>query len=601
MMKSLTQWILALVLTLSAVGESRSQGCMTNLYGRERQSLNGKWNVLVDLYDQGRKNRIYENRQPQGKSDFYEYAFEGGLRLDVPGDWNSQTPELMFYEGTVWYARRFDALQRAGRRLFLHFGAVNYRCRVYLNGEPVGEHEGGFTPFQFEVTDRVRENGNLLVVEVNNRRSVDAIPALAFDWWNYGGITRDVSLVSLPQTFIDRYFVRLDTSSADRIRVDVALSEAGAGTDVRLEIPELKLDERMTTDARGRASGLFRVRGLERWSPEDPRLYRVILSAGGDRVEEQIGFRNLRVEGEDILLNDRPIFLRSISFHEEIPQRRGRAFSEADAVMLLSEARALGCNAIRLAHYPQNEYIVRLAERMGFLLWEEIPVWQGIDFANAETLDKARRMLTEMVLRDRNRCALTFWGVANETQPSEPRNAFLHELITTCRGLDDSRLIVAAFDLVRFDRERQLFVMNDPFIEELDVVAVNKYMGWYHPWPLTPDRAVWDVARGKPLVISEFGGEALYGQHGPKDVASSWSEEYQAALYRDNLRMFENIPNLRGVSPWILFDFRSPFRLHPTHQEYWNRKGLVSDRGERKQAWYLIRDYYENLKTRYAK
>ena len=118
-------------------------------------------------------------------------------------------------------------------------------------------------------------------------------------------------------------------------------------------------------------------------------------------------------------------------------------------------------------------------------------------------------------------------------------------------------------------------------------------MGWYHPWPVTPDRAVWDVARGKPLIISEFGGEALYGQHGAADTASSWSEEYQEALYRDNLRMFENIPNLRGVSPWILFDFRSPFRFHPTNQEGWNRKGLVSDRGYRKKAWYLMKAYYD--------
>ena len=206
---------------------------------------------------------------------------------------------------------------------------------------------------------------------------------------------------------------------------------------------------------------------------------------------------------------------------------------------------------------------------------------------------KAGRMIREMVTRDKNRCALTFWGVANETQPSGPRNAFLRHLIACCREIDDTRLIVAAFDLVRFDRQRQLFVMDDPFIGELDVVAINKYMGWYHPWPLTPDKAVWDVARGKPLIISEFGGEALYGQHGPADVASSWSEEYQEALYRDNLRMFENIPNLRGVSPRILFDFRSPFRFHPANQEGWNRKGLVSDQGYRKKAWYLMKAYYD--------
>lgn len=592
-MKTLTKFAITFALSFLAVTGVRAQDLIANVYGREMQSLNGKWDAIVDLYDQGRKNKIYLNRKPEGKTDFYEYAFENGLRLDVPSDWNSQTPELKYYEGTVWYARRFDAPRQDGRRLFLHFGAVSYRCRIYLNGEKIGSHEGGFMPFQIEVTGKLKPADNFLAVEVNNTRTPDAIPAMAFDWWNYGGITRDVSLVSVPEAFVEDYFIRLDKDSADRISADVRLSGAPAGTSVLVEIPELKVRETASADERGAAALSFRVKNLKRWSPEDPKLYRVIVSAGRDRVEEMIGFRNVRVEGEDIYLNGAPVFLKSVSFHEEIPQRMGRAFSESDAVMLLSEARALGCNMIRLAHYPQNEYIVRLAEKMGFMLWEEIPVWQGIDFANDATRQKAGRMIREMVGRDRNRCALTFWGVANETQPSEPRNEFLRYLISCCRELDDTRLIVAAFDLVRFDRDRQLFVMDDPFIEALDVVAVNKYMGWYHPWPVTPDRAVWDVARGKPLIISEFGGEALYGQHGAADTASSWSEEYQEALYRDNLRMFENIPNLRGVSPWILFDFRSPFRFHPTNQEGWNRKGLVSDRGYRKKAWYLMKAYYD--------
>ena len=592
-MKTLTKFAITFALSFLAVTGVRAQDLIANVYGREMQSLNGKWDAVVDLYDQGRKNKIYLNRKPEGKTDFYEYAFVNGLRLDVPSDWNSQTPELKYYEGTVWYARRFDAPRQDGRRLFLHFGAVSYRCRVYLNGEEIGSHEGGFTPFQIEVTGKLNPADNFLAVEVNNTRTPDAIPAMAFDWWNYGGITRDVSLVCVPEVFVEDYFIRLDKDSADRISADVRLSGAPAGTSVLVEIPELKVRETASADERGAAALSFRVKNLKRWSPEDPKLYRVIVSAGRDRVEEMIGFRNVRVEGEDIYLNGAPVFLKSVSFHEEIPQRMGRAFSESDAVMLLSEARALGCNMIRLAHYPQNEYIVRLAEKMGFMLWEEIPIWQGIDFANDATRQKAGRMIREMVGRDRNRCALTFWGVANETQPSESRNEFLRYLISCCRELDDTRLIVAAFDLVRFDRDRQLFVMDDPFIEALDVVAVNKYMGWYHPWPVTPDRAVWDVARGKPLIISEFGGEALYGQHGAADTASSWSEEYQEALYRDTLRMFENIPNLRGVSPWILFDFRSPFRFHPTNQEGWNRKGLVSDRGYRKKAWYLMKAYYD--------
>lgn len=572
---------------------SSAQELMTNVYGRNAQSLNGKWNAIVDQYSQGRKNKIYENRKPQGKTDFYEYSFEHGLRLNVPSDWNSQLPELKYYEGTVWYARRFDAKKESGKRLFLYFGAVSYRCNVYLNGKEMGKHEGGFTPFQIEVTDKVKDTDNFLAVEVSNTRTVDAIPAMAFDWWNYGGITRDVMLITTPENYIEDYFIQLDKNKANKIDIRIKLSESSANANIQVEIPELKISEKLATDNKGTAqASIDNIKKLERWSPESPKLYKVIVSSGNDRVEEMIGFRNITVKGEEIYLNDKPVFLKSISFHEEIPQRKGRAFSEADAVMLLSEAKALGCNMIRLAHYPQNEYTVRLAEKMGFLLWEEIPIWQGIDFENEVTRLKAGTMIKEMVMRDKNRCALAFWGVANETQPSASRNEFLKYLIQCCKDIDTTRLITAAFDLVRFDRERQVFVMNDPFIKELDVVAVNKYMGWYHQWPVTPDKAIWDVAAGQPLIISEFGGEALYGKTGDADVVSSWSEDYQATLFRDNLEMFKQIPNLRGTSPWVLFDFRSPFRFHPTNQEDWNRKGLVSDQGFRKKAWYIVRNYY---------
>ncbi|MFN0256938.1 glycoside hydrolase family 2 protein [Pedobacter ureilyticus] len=593
MMKPRTLY-LALSLIFSLIfSNSIAQQTMTNVYGRNVQSLNGKWDAIIDLYDQGRKNKIFLNKKPETKIDFYEYSFDHGLRLNVPSDWNSQMPELKYYEGTIWYARRFDVAKTANNRMFLYFGAVSYRCRIYLNGKEIGQHEGGFTPFQFEVTDAVKEKDNFLAVEVNNTRQVDAIPAMAFDWWNYGGITRDVFLVSTPKVFIEDYFIQLDKTKADKINASVKLSEK-VSQSVTIEIPELQLKQTLKTDANGEVKTSFASKKIKRWSPSLPTLYKVKVSSESDQVEEQIGFRNVWVKGEDIYLNDKPIFLKSISFHEEIPQRKGRAFSEADAVVLLSEAKALGCNMIRLAHYPQNEYIVRLAEKMGFLLWEEIPIWQGIDFKNDATKEKAGKMMREMIMRDKNRVALTFWGVANETQPSAPRNAFIKSLIDIAKSIDTTRLITAAFDLVRFNKERQVFVMDDPFIKELDVVAINKYMGWYHPWPVTPDKAIWDVAKGQPLIVSEFGGEALYGKTGDADVVSSWSEDYQATLYRENLEMFKHIPNLRGTSPWVLFDFRSPFRFHPTNQEDWNRKGLVSDQGYRKKAWYLMKEYYDS-------
>lgn len=574
---------------------------MTNVYGRNFRLLNGKWDAIVDLYDQGERMKVYENRQPEGNTDFYEYSFDGGLRLDVPGDWNSQHPELKYYEGTVWYARKFEADPKPGVREILCFGAVSYRCNVYLNGKKIATHEGGFTPFDVDVTKDLKHGENMLVVEVNNRRTQDAIPALAFDWWNYGGITRDVMLVSVPDNYIEDYFVHLDKDNHNIINVDVKMSEPKAGVKVSVEIPVLGKRLEGVTNTKGEFSGNIKAGRLQLWAPDAPKLYDVEIAGGEDKVNERIGFRDIRTDGTKILINGKPQFMRCVSFHEEIPQRLGRAFSRADAEMLLSEAKDLGVNMIRLAHYPQNEYTVRLAEEMGIVLWQEIPVWQGIDFKDASTWQKAQKMLKEMIRRDKNRCAVGFWGVANETKTSPERDDFLKSLLAAGKQIDTTRLYTAAFDLVEFDRDKKVFTMDDPFTENLDVVAVNKYMGWYHPWPLEPKDCLWEVNTDKPLIISEFGGEALYGQSGSRDVTSSWSEDYQARLYEDNLKMFDNIPNLAGVSPWVLFDFRSPFRFHPTNQEGWNRKGLVSDKGQRKRAWGIMHDYYQKKKQEYEK
>ena len=593
--RTLRWWIWGLV-CICNIQYGSAQELLVNVYGRQYTLLNGKWNAIIDPYQQGRKTAIYRNRALKDKADFKEYAFEGGLRLNVPSDWNSQIPELKYYEGTMWYARKFEINKKSDENLFLYFGAVNYRCRVYLNGTLIGSHEGGFTPFQFNVTNVVKEGGNFLAVEVDNTRTADAIPALSFDWWNYGGITRDVMLVHTPKNYIRDYFIQLDKYDSDRVHAEVQLSAQNAGQLVKIEIPELKIANKVFTDGTGLAKATFRVRNLERWSPQAPKLYQVIVSSEVDEVKENIGFRNLYVKNTQIYLNDSPVFMKSIGLHEEISQRKGRAYSEQDAIALLSEAKGLGVNMIRLAHYPQNEYIVRLAEQMGLMLWEEIPVWQGIDFKDSSTRLKAQRMYTEMLLRDRNRCALTFWGVANETAPSESRNAFLKSLVELCHKMDTTRLITAAFDLPKLNSETNAFEMEDDFIENLDVVSINKYMGWYHRWPMSPSEIRWNVALDKPLIFSEFGGEALYGQSGDSTVTSSWSEEYQEKLYKDNLEMFKYIPNLAGISPWILFDFRSPYRFHPTNQEGWNRKGLISDQGYRKKAWYVMKEYYESIK-----
>lgn len=580
---------------------------MQNVYGRDFELLNGKWDAIIDLYDLGRSKKLWLNLKPQNDTEFYEYSFDGGLRLNVPGDFNSQIPQLQYYEGTVWYSRHFTAsAPKDGERVFLYFGAVSYRCTLWLNGKELLSHEGGFTPFQVDVTDVVAEGDNFICMEVNNRRSPDAIPAMSFDWWNYGGITRDVMLVRTPSIYIKDYMVQLDKSRPYVINASVRMSTpVPKGSSVRIDIPELKISGTAVLDSEGRGSVSLKAKKLVRWSPDAPKLYGVSLTylesglVEGDSISEEIGFRNIEVEGTHILINGKRAFMRSVSFHEEIPQRMGRAFSEADAYMLLSEAKALGVNMVRLAHYPQNEHIVRLAEMMGIVLWEEIPIWQGIDFSNSRTMDKALRMFSEMLFRDKNRCAVGFWGVSNETRPSEDRDAFLRRLLSFARALDSTRLYTAAFDNVYYMPQYGEFRIEDAFTEELDVVSFNKYMGWYAPWPVEPSQCRWNVVPDKPVIISEFGSEALYGRRGDGEKASSWSEDYQAEQCRRNLEMFSLILNLAGVSPWILFDFRSPYRFHPTNQDGWNRKGLVSDQGQRKQAWYVMHDYYMKKKLEY--
>lgn len=556
---------------------------------RSSISLDGKWQVILDWYDNGNSSAIIKNKKPAGANEFLEFSFDNSQTLNVPGDWNSQRAELKYYEGTVWYKREFNYDKKEGKRIFLNFGAISYLSDVYLNGEKIGHHEGGFNSFSFEVTDNIKNGNNLLIIKVNNERRVDAIPARKFDWWNYGGITRSINISETPDQYIADYFIQLKKGSLNQIQGWVRLSGKQKQA-IALNIPEAGIKKTFVTDSAGYAAIDFKAK-LTLWSPEKPKLYAVKLSSGNDEVEDKIGFRSVEVNGTDILLNGKSVFLRGISFHEEVPQRQGRAASETDSRMLLTWAKELGCNFIRLAHYPQSEQTVRMAEEMGFMMWEEIPVWQGIQFTNPQILGKANVMLNEMINRDKNRCGIIIWSLSNETAPSPERNATLKQMAIDARKADPSRLISSAYDHFKYDKNE--IIIDDPLSESLDVLAVNKYMGWYAKWPAEPGNVVWKSNFNKPLIFSEFGSEALYGNHGSKDTAGLWNEEHQEQLYKYNIEMFNKIPFLRGTCPWILADFRTPFRMHAQFQEGWNRKGLLSDKGFKKKAWYVMHHYYQ--------
>ena len=587
----------ALLVFVPAV-QAQQLGLIANPDGRKTIELDGQWQAIIDPYESGfydyryepSANGYFRNAKPKTKSDLIEYDFDSSATLKVPGDWNTQTDQLFFYEGTVWYKKSFDYQRRADTRLFVYFGAANYQADVYLNGEKIGQHEGGFTPFNFEITKLVRDTGNFLVVKVDNKRRRDAVPTLMTDWWNYGGLTRGVKLVETPATFVQDYFVQLEKGSRDRVRGWVKLAGQKLGQKITIRIPEGGVSKSFATDANGTAVIDFNA-NLKLWSPESPKLYDVIIEAETDQVRDQIGFRSIETRGTDILLNGRPIFLRGVCIHEEAPLRGGRANSREDALTLLGWAKELGANFVRLAHYPHNEFIVREADRMGIMVWSEIPVYWTIQWENTATLENARNQLSEMIARDKNRAAVMIWSVANETPLSDARLTFLKNLVSRARELDPTRLLSAAMERHYIDATTQM--IDDPLGEFLDVLGCNEYVGWYDGLPAKADDLQWRSKYQKPLIMSEFGGDALYGHHG--DALTRWTEEYQESIYQHQIAMLKRIPFLRGAAPWILMDFRSPRRPLPKIQDYWNRKGLVSNYGEKKKAFYVLRDWYRDI------
>lgn len=579
-----------------------------DLFLHNGESFDGPWRCIIDPYETGfydyrykqrdaspdpsRAETFYLDVKPSSPGERVEYDFDTSPTLNVPGDWNTQSPELFYYEGTMWYRRSFDFAGNEGDgRMFLRFGAANYRADVYLNGSRVGTHLGGFTPFSFEVTPKLKRGVNSLVVRVDNKRSRDGVPTLNTDWWNYGGLTRDVRLIRTPAPFIADHRLWLESEQTRSISGWVDIAGADAGVMVELSIPELGQRLTAKTDAKGRAAFHFAAANLQLWSPATPKLYDVAITCGSDKVGEPIGFRTIRTRGKEILLNGQPVFLRGICIHEEFPlEGGGRVKNPQQDRQLLTWAKELNCNFVRLAHYPHNEAMTRLADKLGLLVWSEVPVYWTIDWENGGTYRNAEQQLTDEIRRDANRAAIIIWSLANETPVSEARTTFLSRLAARARELDDTRLLSAAMEQHAKPGAPDTKVVRDPLADLVDLVSFNQYVGWYDGLPDKCAKVSWEIPYNKPVFVSEFGGDARQGRHG--DKSQRWTEEFQENLYQETLKMLDRVPGLAGFSPWILVDFRSPKRVLPGIQDGFNRKGLVSSDGVKKKAFFVLQDYY---------
>ena len=569
---------------------------MTGADRRPATSLDGDWASIVDPYFAGlysfhheeKKDGWFLNQKAKPGDPFpIEYDYAKAPRIKVPGDWNTQRASLFFYEGPIWYERDFTYQPKEHTHIYLHVGAANYRSYFWVNGQKACEHEGGYTSFNCDVTSAIHAGENFVVAAVDNTRHEDNVPTLETDWWNYGGLTREISLIEVPQAFIDQYDLHLKRGEGSAIEGWVHVDGGQPGTTVEVEIPELAAKTSAVTGDDGRAAIALTVSGLERWSPGTPKLYKVHVRAGQDSVDELMGFRTVETHGTEILLNGKPIFLHGVSIHAEAPYRTGRAFTDKDAETLLGWAKELGCNFVRLAHYPHDETMLRAADRMGLLVWSENPVYWALQFDNPKVLAKAEQQLDEEIGTSRNHAAIILWSMANETPATEARTQFIETLASRARALDSSRLITAAL-LVRAEGHTK--IVDDALGKALDVIGTNEYIGWYEQRPETADVTEWRIAYQKPLIMSEFGGDAKAGLHGGDN--DRWTEEYQANIYRHQLGMLNRIPQLRGMSPWVLMDFRSPNRPLVGIQDEFNRKGLISDQGGKKAVFFILQKAY---------
>lgn len=569
--------------------ENKKAGYETMIYdsGRKRESLNGLWSYAVDQYDTCLRREWYKEEyyDSDGRTIPVDFSFDAWPTMKLPSCWNMEKERYFLYDGSFVFTRTFRYEKEKQERVFLKIGAANYICRVFLNKEYVGMHLGGSTPFYFEITDLLQRENRIMLTCDSTRRDTQ-VPMESTDWFNYGGIYRDIEIIRVPEIFVSNLQVGLQPENPARniIQTEIEISEQVDGTAI-LNIEELGIHREIEIRS-GR--GICRIQAdIQLWSPEEPHLYDVTVRFGDDEVSDRVGFRTIEVRGNEIYLNGKSIFLRGISSHEE-SYRNGKALTQEERLENLMLAKELGCNFMRLAHYPHNEQMARLADELGMLLWEEIPVYWAIAFDNEKTLADAKNQLLELIRRDQNRASVIIWSVGNENEDTQARLEFMGELARTAHTYDKTRMVSAAC-LVN-QRENKI---QDRLSEYLDIIGLNEYYGWYQPDFETLPQLLKNSVPDKPVIITEFGADARPGYRGT--VSDKFTEDCQKYIYEKQVETLGKIDYVKGMTPWILYDFRCPRRTSAI-QDYYNLKGLCSaDKKYKKPAFYVMQKFYQSM------
>ena len=530
---------------------------------RQMTDLSGIWDFRFDPHD-------------EGAAGAWHKGFAQARPIAVPASWNDQFEDGRDYLGVAWYQTRFDLPWGwSERRVMLRFASVNYLAEVWLNGEHLGRHEGGHLPFEFDVSRHVRASGNLLVVRVDGQLAPDRVPpgnlppgagmqflrnfpAGGFDFFPFCGIQRQVVLYARPRRGIDDVTV---TTTMRGSAASVMVRCAAAGDAVRVTVSgHGATAPAQATVTGGVAAAELSIAKPALWAPGSPNLYdlTVDLLQGGAVVDSyslKIGVRTFAVDGDHLLLNGKPIILKGFGRHEDFPVT-GRGIVPAVIIKDYALMSWVGANSFRTTHYPYSEEMMDLADRLGFLVIDEIPA-VGLFFGDQgqpRRLEMCRQYVQELVSRDKNHPSVIMWSLANEPLSNHPdAKTFFRNLHDQARSLDPTRPTTVV----------NMGNITEEAFEFVDVVCVNRYYGWYTSSgqldagfaALSKELDHLHAQYAKPFIVTEFGADCLAGIHA--QPAEMFSEEYQADVIMGTLELLASKPYVAGYHVWNLCDFKT--------------------------------------------
>ena len=577
-------------------------------FEREVLDLSGFWHFRTDVEGVG-----------EGEKWYLDPSVKGWDKLYVPASWNEQDSKYMWYMGVAWYVREFCIPKDWEDRLVLAcFEGVNYKAKVWINGIYVGEHEGGFTPFALRCEESVRFGDvNRIVVRVDNTLTRKTLPPgegmnrTYFDFFHYGGIHREVYMISVPKVHIKDETIRTSILNEDGV-LDVFLEvlntlEEDQSCDLSLKVldgEDVVADKLIKVKVKaGKTENVketLLIRNVKLWTPESPHLYtlRTHLTCGeseGDTKDTRFGVRTVEVKNGKILLNGRPVFLKGCARHEDFPIL-GKTLHGAVLRKDFGLMKDIGCNSFRTSHYPYSRSHLDLADENGFLVILESPA-VGLE-ENIERLDdpeiveKVRRVIREMIQRDKNRPSVIMYSLFNEpASDREDFRALLKVAVEEAKNNDPTRPVTFA----------SCKHLDDVALDLVDVLCHNFYYGWYtYPGDLetaskilseTLDK-IHEKFPDKPIIITEFGAEAIVGLH--SNPPEMWSEEYQAKFIKKYWEVIRSKNYVVGGHIWNFADFKVG---QSTFRTTLNRKGIFTRTREPKLSVRIVKELFRNTPT----